>query len=248
MRAELRSAALGVFAGVAGEARARSLTENERNWLVTLAKLVARGRAGVEHDRHGDVLTKIEREAPTRLAMELAGLLGGMDVLGVSRPDALKAVASSAFGCIPDLRRKGLRLLFRLEKQLETKQVALALNQPTRSVQRTLQELSVHGLVTRSSKGKDTRTNGSLRSEREPRSSALLLPLRHAIRNLPGTPPRNPPGKLRNPYTRATTTATCFEITRIPLRKMADLKPRRTTSMPASALKAFRRRMHEPAL
>jgi hypothetical protein len=151
MRRELRDAALGVLAGASGTAR--ELTESERDWLIEIAWLVARGRAGVVTAYNGEVVDRIKPELPTRLAMSLAGLLAGMDAIGVGRELALRAVRNTALGCIPEGRLMALRFLHGQCGQVKTKEVALALHESTKSASRTLQELQLHGLVVRTSQG-----------------------------------------------------------------------------------------------
>ena len=85
MRADLRAAALGVFAGCSDAAE---LTEAERPGWSTLGCSRSRSR------RRGHRIQRRDRrpgrpELPTRLAKALAVLLAGMDAIGVHRDQAL---------------------------------------------------------------------------------------------------------------------------------------------------------------
>jgi hypothetical protein len=173
LRHELRRAALGVFAGVGGTLEPRSASEAERAWLVELVRFVARGRAGAQRDHRGELVAIIEAEVPTRLAQQLEGLLAGMDLIGVPRPDALRAVTNTALGCIPAQRRRVLDVLafpepetlLNTPRRIDTTAIATAVSHPTRTVHRTLEELTGHELVERHSQGKGRADLWELRPE-----------------------------------------------------------------------------------
>lgn len=152
LRDALSQAALGVFAG--RSKLPRDPSEAEREWLFDLALLAARGRAGVVTDFRREPEVGIAPELPTRLTMELTGLLAGMDSIGVAREDALRAVGNTALGCIPADRRRVLDLLNTASSQVKTRAVAVELGSSTRTARRVLLELLLHGLVERDSKGK----------------------------------------------------------------------------------------------
>jgi hypothetical protein len=173
MRHELRRASLGVFAGLSKTLKPRSPSPTERAWLVELVKFVARGRAGADRDHRGELVAVISPEVPTRLAQQLEGLLAGMGLIGVPREDALRAVTNTALGCIPALRRRVLDALAFPEpdtlldtaRRLPTTTIAIAVGHPTRTVHRTLEELTGHDLVERESQGKGKADLWELRSE-----------------------------------------------------------------------------------
>ena len=160
MRDELRAAALGVFAGCSDTPR--SISDPERRWIVEMAMLVARGRAGVVRNPQGRTVDRIDPELPTRLAMELTALLAGMDAIGVPRREALVTVRNTALGCIPRSRWTALGLLHRDTRAPATRDVAVAMRASTETARRILVELLVHGLIERSSSGKSHTDHWSL--------------------------------------------------------------------------------------
>jgi DNA-binding transcriptional ArsR family regulator len=151
MRTDLRRAALGVFAGLPKTPPGRTVTTPQREWLIELAKLVAHGRAGIITEYNGDIADIVPPELPTRLAMELEGLLAGMDYVGVPRLSGIRAMTNTGLGCIPAPRR---RVLDRLtEGEATTTEVAVGTGLPSRSARRALEALTAHGLVLRRPQG-----------------------------------------------------------------------------------------------
>jgi hypothetical protein len=149
MRDELRAAALGVFAGLRGPT---PLSEAESAWLIGLAGLVARARAGVVTAYNGKIIDKVAPETPTRLAQALAGLRAGMDSIGVERGDAINAARDTALGCVPAVRLAALDFLYERNQAMATTEIAVGLGQPTDTARRVLHELGLHGLAKRGSK------------------------------------------------------------------------------------------------
>jgi hypothetical protein len=125
MRRELRAGVHGLMLDVRQDAR--EPTEHEEAWLVDLAELVALGRAGVITDRHGNVIDRIEPELPTRLSMELAAILAGMDALGIDRTTALTVIRNTALGCIPAARLRTLNFLLQDGDELDSTKISTGL-------------------------------------------------------------------------------------------------------------------------
>ena len=148
MRAELRRAALGVFAGLPKTPAERKPAADERTWLIELAKFVARGRAGVITDYKGDLIDVVPPELPTRLAMELEGLLAGMDYIGVPRQAGIRAMTNTGLGCIPAARRRMLDHLAEHGAQ-HTSEITDATGIANRSAVRALDAAAAHRLVIR---------------------------------------------------------------------------------------------------
>jgi hypothetical protein len=163
MRAELRSAALGALAGTA-DTKPRTLTIDERTFLVELARFVAHARAGIYRER-GEVVGKVESELPTRLVMALGALLRAMGVVGVPHAAATAAVVQTAMGCIPNLRREALWALYDADDDPSTSALARDLGHPTISTRRALEDLAVHRLVDREPQGQGKADLWSLRGE-----------------------------------------------------------------------------------
>ncbi len=156
MRAELGRAVAGVFAAELREPR--TLTAAERGRLISLATFAVKARSPVERDGHTREIELVpESEAPARLAKVLEALLAGLDSLGVERERAWQVTTKAALDCVPRLRRQVVELLSRTG-ELGTKEAAVALDYPTRTTRRALEDLTAHRIVRRAqaAKNKDT--------------------------------------------------------------------------------------------
>lgn len=128
----------------------RELSEHEGNYLITLARLVVRARSAVDRDgRSREIEFVYGTEAPTRLVKQLERLLAGLDVIGLPREEALRIIGALALDNIPPNRRTVLGYLH-AEDSSSTQNVADALDLPTTTVKRALEDLTAHGLVGRS--------------------------------------------------------------------------------------------------
>lgn len=147
MRAELGRAIAGVFA--AGLKEPRELGVEERRRLIALATFAVRARSPVERDGHTREIELVPAsEAPARLAKVLEALLAGLDSLGVERERAWSVTAKAALDCVPRLRRQAVEFLAE-QGEMGTKDVAMALDYPTRTMRRALEDLTAHRIVRR---------------------------------------------------------------------------------------------------
>jgi hypothetical protein len=155
MRDELAEAVVALFAGIDGwHLPPRPLSTEERTKLVDLASLAARARSAVERDRQSREVELVPgHEAPGRLVKVLAQLLAGMEVIGVLHAEVWRLLGEVAMGCMPALRRSVLECLAERETWCPTTEVALAVDYPTNTVRRTLEDLTAHGTVRRSPGG-----------------------------------------------------------------------------------------------
>jgi hypothetical protein len=148
MRAELREAVTGFFAGLALPDR-DTLGEDDRKRLVTLADLVTMARSPIERDRATREIELVpDPEAPARFTLMLAGLLEGLRVIGLDDDEAWRLVTKTAFDSMPALRRRTLERLAKAE-HTTTREVAVMLGLPTTTVRRTLEDLAAHGVLER---------------------------------------------------------------------------------------------------
>jgi hypothetical protein len=148
MRAELGHAVAGVFATELGEPR--RLDDAERERLIALATFAVKARSPVERDGHTREIELVpESEAPARLAKVVEALLAGLDSLGVERWVAWRVAAKAALDCVPRLRRQAVEFLA-VHGESGTKDVAVALDYPTGTVRRALEDLTAHRIVARS--------------------------------------------------------------------------------------------------
>jgi hypothetical protein len=154
MRAELASAVSRLFAaGLPSAPAPRSAEDDER--LVSLATLVVRARSAVERDGYTREVELIPgSEAPTRLVVVLARLLGGLDAIGTARSASWHVVTKAALDSIPAIRRDVIHALDAAASALDTTMIAEAVSYPTQTTRRALEDLAAHGIATRHAAGR----------------------------------------------------------------------------------------------
>jgi hypothetical protein len=167
MRADLAQAVHALMANGRHEPRSLSGEEGER--LVALATLVVRARSAVERDGYSREIDLIPPpEAPTRLVVVLERLLAGLDAIGLDRKTSLSVVGKAALDSIPALRLAALECLAR-NGSADTTSIAIAVNYPSTTARRTLEDLAAHSLVHRAPQGQGKADLWSLSSFAEER-------------------------------------------------------------------------------
>ncbi len=126
------------------------LKPNEKKQILALADLATMARSAVERDPYKrDIIQVSEPESPTRLSVTLTLLLGGMTAIGVESKEAWRVVRKVALDSIPPVRRAALEVLLKTKGKMTLltviKQARLKCSEQT--VRRTLEELSVHGII-----------------------------------------------------------------------------------------------------
>ena len=109
MRAELRDAVAGFFAGLElPEDADHALTDADTERLVSLADFVTLARSPVERDAYStrEIELVPDAEAPARFAVMLASLLEGLRVIGLEDEPAWPLVTKVALDSMPAQRRK----------------------------------------------------------------------------------------------------------------------------------------------
>ena len=149
MRAEMAEAVTSLFAGLGGwHLPPRPLSEAEETKLVDLASLAVRCRSTVERHPYTREIELIPgHEAPGRLVLGLAQLLGGMEVVGVERAEVWRVLRDVALSSMPAVRRTVLEHLVAAEAPCATPAVADALEYPETTVRRALEDLACHAVV-----------------------------------------------------------------------------------------------------
>ncbi len=149
MRAELAGAVADLFESVNLEADSPDLTEVETDYLVELADFVTTARSPVERDGYKREIELIGgAEAPTRLALTLARLLGGLRCIGVPKADSWATIHKAGLDCIPAPRLAVLRAI-EDGSETSTRDVAERVGYPTITARRTLEDLAAYRLVER---------------------------------------------------------------------------------------------------
>jgi len=155
MRSDLAAAVHAVLANVGDERVSVDLEGAERTRMIHLSTLAVRCRSAVERDGYTREVELIpEPEAPARLALTLARLLAALSTIGVERNEAWRIVAKVALDSMPKLRRRGLEYAVSQQGAFATTDVAEELDHPTNTTRRALEDLTAHGLLTRSKQGK----------------------------------------------------------------------------------------------
>jgi hypothetical protein len=150
MREELSRAVAGLFAGLQIPANGPELSEADSERLISLAIFTARCRSAVERDRMTREIEFVYKpEAPTRIAKVFARLFHGMSVIGVERSRIWETLLKMALDSMHKTRCSALKLLANSNAPLATGAVAVALDMPTQTVRRSLEELNTHGILTR---------------------------------------------------------------------------------------------------
>src|SRR5260221_2824004 len=145
MRTELSEAA-GDLLGSADVYTRIKLDESETDTLLAMADLVTRARTAVERDYQGNPMFAHGLEMPTRFAKQLVQIMQGGLSLGMSRDYAMRAAERCARDTMPPLRRVVLADVAQHPNSF-TPDVADRVQIPKTTVDRTLQELQLLGLL-----------------------------------------------------------------------------------------------------
>jgi hypothetical protein len=149
MRAELADAVGRLFEGIDWTAEPPELDDAESEQIVDLANFVATARSPVERDGYKREIELIGgAEAPTRIALTLARLLGGLRTIGTPDADAWSTMQKCALDCVPATRLDVLRVL-EDGKDWSTRDLADKVGYPTGTARRTLEDLAAYKLVER---------------------------------------------------------------------------------------------------
>jgi hypothetical protein len=153
MRQELAEAVANLFAGPLRQPQ--KITEDEKAELKPIVLLATRLRGAVDRDSHSREFLGIQgAEGPSRLTLTLERLLAGLDTLGVDRKTALKVVISTAMDSVPPNRRRVYKHLETISPAwADTSAVAKAVDLPTITARRVLEELTGYRLTERTSGG-----------------------------------------------------------------------------------------------
>jgi hypothetical protein len=119
-----------------------------------VADLVTHARTGVYRDGYSREIDDVpELESPARLAKQMCCLEVALEVLGHDEESALAIVRRVGADSVPPTRVSVLRHLMAGEARQITADVATALNMPTKTAHRVLEDLAALQLVERHSGG-----------------------------------------------------------------------------------------------
>jgi DNA-binding transcriptional ArsR family regulator len=156
MRDELRDVVHG-FLGSLEPVTLRPLSEDEEDLIVALAPLICLARSPVDRDPYKrDIVLVHQPEGPARIARQLHKLFVALETFGV---DPTAVIVKAGLDSIPSPRRETLLHLLRRGEE-STSKIAIALELPRTTAERTLEELTAHGLTARRKSGdSDTSVN-----------------------------------------------------------------------------------------
>lgn len=146
MRRELAGATRALLVAVSSD-KPPVLTEDEEDELLDLADIVTRARTSVERDFQGTPQWAHALEMPTRFAKQLVQIARGGIAIGMDRASALAVAARCARDSMPPVRQKILADVGGNPDTM-TAEVVTRLQLPRQTVDRTLQELQLLGLLT----------------------------------------------------------------------------------------------------
>jgi len=151
MRDGLAAVTAGLLANLPGQPH--PLGPDVTSALVGLACLASQARSPVQRDWKGEIELVLDAEAPTRMVKQLGQLWRACGMLGLCEADSWEVVRRAGIDSVPKLRGSVIRHLPRWSSPSTTTQVADAVDHPTRSALRALEDLSAHGVVTRITAG-----------------------------------------------------------------------------------------------
>jgi hypothetical protein len=153
MRAELSRAVAGLFAGLHIPATAPELSEADCERIIDLATFTARCRSAVERDgRSREIELAYKSEAPTRIAKVFARLFHGMNLIGVDKARIWATLRKMALDSMHKVRRAALEHIC-ANGVATTSGTAMAINYPTQTTRRALEELNTHRILVRAKDG-----------------------------------------------------------------------------------------------
>ncbi len=154
MRAELGEAVARVLAAAPSQLLTAPPDEATVDRLVSISTLAVRCRSAVERDAYSREIVLIpEAEAPARLALVLLRLHNALLAIGVDEAETWLLLTKCALDSMPAIRRAVLEHLAARDEPATTAKVAEALDYPTTTTTRALQDLTAHGIVHRESQG-----------------------------------------------------------------------------------------------
>jgi hypothetical protein len=153
MRARLVEAVTDLFA--VPLPAPRDISDREINWLNDILQIAVRLRGAVKRDYRTRELEDVYgAEGRARFGKALERVLSGLDCLGVKRSKARKVIRTIAFDSVPPNRLRAYRHLKKISPAwADTSTVAKAIELPTITTRRVLEELVAYGLTERTAQG-----------------------------------------------------------------------------------------------
>ncbi len=150
MRDAVRTAVGGLLDHLPG----RPLNKHDaKDGLIALGSYVALARSPVDRDSRSDIRLVLDPEAPTRVLKMLVSLWQACGLLGLDQASAWAIVQRVGLDSIPKLRRAVLDHLACAAAACDTSAVAEAVEHPTQTTRRALEDLAAHHVIRRTVQG-----------------------------------------------------------------------------------------------
>ena len=150
MRHELRTAVRGLLEHLTGQPYDKTVI---RGAVIALASYVARARSPVDRDARHEIRLVLDAEAPTRIVKMLTQLWRAAGLLRLPQADAWAMVCRVGLDSVPKLRRIVLDHLAGTPAAVSTTVIADAVEHPTITTRRALEDLTAHRAVVRTPGG-----------------------------------------------------------------------------------------------
>jgi len=181
MRSELREVVRGLLDHLPGQPYDKV---EIRTPMLALASYVARARSPVDRDQRSEIRLVMDPEAPTRIVKMLTQLWRASGMLGLDKASAWELVRRVGLDSVPKLRRVVLDYLSTRSSSATTTEIADAVEHPTQTTRRALEDLTAHRAVTRLPGGQGRADRWELTSQMR---DWLLQTLPVLSEDMPGT-------------------------------------------------------------
>jgi hypothetical protein len=146
MREELRGAVRGLLNHLPGCQHNKAPV---REPMLALANHVALARSPVDRDQRSEIRLVLDAEAPTRIVKMLTQLWRAAGCLGLDPKASWQMVLRVGLDSIPKLRRSVLDSLESRSVPASTTEIAEAIEHPTQTTRRALEDLTAHRVTVR---------------------------------------------------------------------------------------------------
>jgi len=156
MREEIQNAFADFIVSIKIPEKGVEVSEEIKNRVAHLAALCVRARSGIIRDGYSTREIELipDAELPTRLAKQLTTLMAAFALVYDAPEENYELIYKIGMDSIPKKRKRALEALVASGEQLETADVALAIEYPTNTTRRILEELHGLGLAKRQHEGK----------------------------------------------------------------------------------------------
>jgi hypothetical protein len=125
------------------------LPEHVTLGLQNLSRLVATARSAITRDGKQEIISVPYPEHPARIIQQLFQIYAGLRFIGLSENECWRVTQQIGLDCLPKMRRRAFLLLVEMDGPANTAAIATALDSPTTTADRALEDLNALGILTR---------------------------------------------------------------------------------------------------